>query len=120
MKSYFDIVLLLFVTLTMFISMMFFAEELTVEQEGIHLRNRIIELIEINNGYTNETESEVNNLINESGRDIVVNVNKKGILEYGEEVVFEIVITYERKLPFDKESKSVEYKVIGEYYNING
>ncbi len=120
MKSYFEIALILFVTLTMFVCMMFFAEEVTIEQEGIHLRNRVTEIIEINNGYTENAEREVNKLIHDSGRNIRVNVNKRGNLEQGEEVLFEIVITYERKLPFDSSGKSVNYKINGEYYNING
>ena len=120
MKSYFEIALILFVTLTMFVCMMFFAEEVTIQQEGIHLRNRVTEIIEINNGFTTNAEIEVNNLIRESGRDIKVIVNKKGNLAQGEEVLFEIVITYERKLPFDINGKNVNYVIKGEYYNING
>lgn len=119
MKSFFDIVLLLFVTLTMFICMMFFAEELTIQQEAIHLRNRVIEIMEINNGYTNEAKNEINKIIEKSGRNIKVNVNKEGTLRQGEEVIFDIVITYERRLPFDESGKEIEYKIMGEYYNIN-
>ena len=44
MKDFFDIVLILFITLTMFICMMFFAEEVAVQQEAVHLRNRVIEI----------------------------------------------------------------------------
>ena len=62
MKSFFDTFLLLFVTLTMFVCMMFFAEEITVQQKGIHLRNRVVEIIEINNGYTSVAENEIKTL----------------------------------------------------------
>ena len=46
----------------MFVCMMFFAEEITVQQKGIHLRNRVVEIIEINNGYTSVAENEINSL----------------------------------------------------------
>lgn len=120
MKSFFDIVLILFITLTMFVCMMFFAEELTIQQEGIHLRNRVIEILEINNGYTENAKNELNTLIEKSGKDILVNVNKEGILERGEEVIFEVIISYERRLPFNENGSEVSYKIMGEYYNING
>ena len=42
MKDFFDIVLILIITLTMFICMMFFAEEVSILQEAVHLRNRVI------------------------------------------------------------------------------
>ena len=42
MKDLFNIVVILFITLTMFICMMFFAEEVAVQHEAIHLRNRVI------------------------------------------------------------------------------
>lgn len=120
MKDLFNIVVILFVTLTMFICMMFFAEEVAVQHEAIHLRNRVIEQIEINNGYTTEAETEINKLINKSGRTIIVNVSKKGNLSYGEKINIEVIIFYQRKLPFDLEGKLVKYSIIGEYYNING
>ena len=120
MKDIFDIVIILFITLTMFICMMFFVEEFSVQQEAIHLRNRVIEQIEINNGYTSEAEQEVHKLINKSGRTIIVNVSKKGVLSYGEKVIIEIIIFHNRRLPFNNEGKEVKYTIMGEYYNING
>ena len=104
----------------MFICMMFFAEEVTVQQEAIHVRNRVIEQLEINGGYTIEAKEQINKLIENSKRTIIVNVSKTGKLSFGEKITFEVAIYYERKLPFDTESKIVKYNVIGEYYNING
>ncbi len=120
MKDFFDIVLVLFITLTMFVCMMFFAEEIAVQQEAVHLRNRVIEIIEIENGYTEEAREIVNEIINKSKRNIIVNVSKNGELEFGEKVIIEISIFYERKLPFDETGKLVKYTIMGEYYNING
>ena len=120
MKDFFDIVLILFITITMFICMMFFAEEVSVQQEAIHLRNRVIEIIEIENGYTQEAKEKVNNLVINSNRTIIVNVNKEGKLNYGDKVLIEVVIFYNRRLPFNQEGKLVKYSILGEYYNING
>jgi len=120
MKDLFNVILIIFVTLTIFVCMMFFAEEVLVQHEAIHLRNRVIEQIEINSGYTTEAEEEINKLINDSERTIVVNVSKKGKLSYGEKINIEVIIFYERKLPFDLNGKLVKYSIIGEYYNING
>lgn len=119
MKNFFDIVLIIFITLTMFISMMFFAEEVIVQQEATHLRNRVIEQIEIHNGYTIKAKREIRKLIEKSKRTIIVNVSKNGKLDFGEKVTIEVAIFYERRLPFI-EKKMVKYAVIGEYYNING
>lgn len=120
MKDFFDIVLILFITLTMFVCMMFFAEEIAVQQEAVHLRNRVIEIIEIENGYTDKAKETVNGIINKSKRNIIVNVSKNGELEFGEKVIIEISIFYERKLPFDAKGKLIKYTIMGEYYNING
>lgn len=119
MKNMFDVMLVLIVTLTMFISMMFFAEEVVIEQEAIHLRSRIYEIVEIEGGYTQNAKSEVKRLIDNSDRNIIVNVSKEGKLSYGERITFEVIIFYDRKIPFVPNSKNVKYNIFGEYYNIN-
>ena len=120
MKDFFDIVLILIITLTMFICMMFFAEEVSVQQEAVHLRNRVIEIIEIENGYTQQAKLKVNDLIISSKRDVIINVSKNGLLEYGDKVIIEVAIYYNRRLPFKPTGDLVKYSVLGEYYNING
>ena len=60
----------------MFVCMMFFAEEITVQQKGIHLRNRVVEIIEINNGYTSVAENEIKSLFSKYNKDITLNVSK--------------------------------------------
>lgn len=119
MKSVFDIMLIVFVTLTMFVCMMFFAEEIGVQQQAIHLRNRINEILEINGGYTNEAKTELDSLIDNLSRTTTVEFSKTGKLNYGEKIIFEIVIFYKRKLPFYQDSTTVRYGIEGEYYNIN-
>ena len=120
MKDFFDIVLILVITLTMFICMMFFAQEVSVQQEAVHLRNRVIEIIEIENGYTTEAKEKVKNLIINSKRDIIVNVSKEGNLNYGDKVIIEVSVFYNRRLPFNPNGNLVKYSILGEYYNING
>ena len=120
MKDFFDIVLMLFITLTMFICMMFFAEEVSVQQEAVHLRNRVIEIIEIENGYTTAAKNKVNELITNSKRNIIVNVSKNGTLNYGDKVIIEVNIYYNRRLPFNPSGDLVKYSILREYYNING
>jgi len=120
MKDFFDIILILFITLTMFICMMFFAEEVAVQQEAVHLRNRVIEIIEIENGYTEVAKAKVNDIILRSKKDIKVTVSKEGKLEYGESVMIKIDIFYQRRLPFNNSGEQVKYSIMGEYYNING
>ena len=120
MKDFFDIVLILVITLTMFICMMFFAQEVSVQQEAVHLRNRVIEIIEIENGYTQEAKDKVKNLIINSKRDIIVNVSKEGNLNYGDKVIIEVSVFYNRRLPFNPNGNLVKYSILGEYYNING
>lgn len=120
MKDFFDIFLILMITLTMFICMMFFAEEVSIQQEAVHLRNRVIEIIEIENGYTDAAKEKVNELIANSKRDVIVNVSKSGKLDYGDKVIIEVAIYYNRRLPFNPSAELVKYSILGEYYNING
>jgi len=119
MKDFLDIFIICIVTITIFFCMMIFAKEVLIQQQALHLRNRIIEIIEIENGYTDNAKQEINNLIQKSKNTIIINVNKIGTLEYGEKLTFEIITFYERKLPFQIESKSIKYSIIGEYYNVN-
>jgi hypothetical protein len=119
MKSVFDVMLIIFVTLTMFICMMFFAEEVTVQQQTVHLRNRVIEILEINGGYTEEAKEEVDNIIDNLNREVEFNISKEGKLEYGEKITFDVVVLFKRKLPFYKDPMTVRYVVNGEYFNTN-
>ena len=119
MKDIFDIFLILIITLTMFICMMFFAEEVAISNEAVHLRNRVIEILEINSGYTDKAKEEVKDLIENSKRNIIVNISKEGKLLYGEKVIIEVVMFYDRRLPFNNYDKQVKYSIMGEYYNTN-
>ena len=118
MKDFLDTAVIVITCLLFFVCMMFFAKEITIKEETQNLRNRVIEIIEINNGYTEEAKSEVLELTSSFKNDVNVIVSKEGKLEYGEEVNIIIEVTYKRKLPFSEE-KEVKYSVIGKYYNVN-
>ena len=62
--------------------------------------------------------NEINSLFSKYNKDISLNVSKEGTLSQGEKMFFEIIIIHTRTLPFN--TSDVEYKIIGEYYNING
>lgn len=119
MKNMFDVMLVLIITLTMFIAMMFFAEEVSIEHEAIHFRSRVSEILEIEGGYTEAAKAKVNQLINKSNRTIIVNVSKEGKLDYGEKITFEVIFFYNRKIPFVADENLIKYNIFGEYYNIN-
>ena len=114
--------------------MMLFAEEVSIHQEGIHLRNRINEIIKIENGYTDVAKNKINELLELSKRDITVTVDKIGSLAYGDKLEFIFIgngflkyqirrmmgIIYKRKLPFNINDGNIQYILKGRYYNING
>ena len=120
MKDYFDIVLILAITLTVFFCMMFFAEEIIVQQKAVHLRNRIVEQMEINGGYTIEAKTAIDQMIADEGPNIQVTVSKSGKLNFGEKVEFEVIVFYQRRLPFNANGETIKYVVKGEYYNVYG
>jgi hypothetical protein len=98
---------------------MLFAEEVTVQQQTVHLRNRIVEILEINGGYTEEAKEEINDIIDNLNKEVGFNITKEGKLEYGEKVTFDVSIFFERKLPFYNNPVTVRYGVTGEYFNTN-
>ena len=118
MKSVFEVVLIIFITIVMFMSMVFFADEITVSQEAVQIRNETINLIEINGGYTEQVKSEINSKIEKLNKNIIITVSKEGRLNYGEEVNIEVSITYRRKIPFLNIDKDVIYKSRGVFYNV--
>lgn len=119
MKSVFDVVLIIFITMLIFISMIFFSEEVLVSQQALHIRNKVINMVEINSGFTNEVESELTNSSENKNIDANVVVSKVGRLEYGEKLYVEVIVRHKRKLPFSNNEKIVEYSSKGVFYNVN-
>lgn len=117
MKSVFDVILMLWLSLTFLFCMMIFSEDVLVRQEGIHIRNKVNEIVEINGGYTQTASTEINDLISKYNNQVNINFSKNGKLDFGEKLVYEIVISYKRQLPFEKNEKTVSYSISGIYYN---
>ena len=119
MKSVFDVILIIFITIVMFMSMVFFTDEVVVSQEAVHIRNEVINLIEIYSGYTEEAKAVMNSKLESLDKDVTITVSKEGKLIYGEEVKVEVSILYNRKLPFLNIDKEVIYKSKGVFYNVS-
>lgn len=118
MKSIFDVIMMIFISITMFISMMFFTEEVLVKQQAIQIRNRVINLIEIESGYTNLVEEKLEADLKKFPKDYSILVSKVGKLDQFENVKVEVIINHNRKLPFNLEKK-VQHKSTGVFYNVN-
>lgn len=118
MKSVFEVVLIIFITVVMFMSMVYFADEITVSQETVQIRNETINLIEINGGYTEEAKNEITTKVEKLNKDISITVSKEGRLSYGEKVSVEVSINYNRKIPFLNINQDVVYKSKGVFYNV--
>ncbi len=118
MKSIFDVIMIIFISITMFISMMFFTEEVLIKQQAIQIRNRVINLIEIESGYTDLVEFQLENDLEHFHKDYSILVSKKGKLDQFEKVEVDVIINHNRKLPFNLEKK-VQHKISGVFYNVN-
>lgn len=119
MKSVFDMVLIIIICFLMIFCMLIFCEEVLIRQQGVHLRDKINELVEINSGYTSEVEDSINVLLENFNYEYDILFSKNGKLLYGEELIYIVKIYYERYLPFYEESQKVEFIINGQYYNIN-
>lgn len=118
MKSIFDVIMIIFISMTMFVSMLFFSEEILVKQQAVQIRNRLINLIEIESGYTENVEEQLKTDLNDFSKDYKINVSKYGRLDQFEKLEIEVVIKHNRKLPFNTEQK-VEHISRGVFYNVN-
>ncbi|HPE14358.1 MAG TPA: hypothetical protein PLT65_00770 [Bacilli bacterium] len=119
MKNIFDILLIIFISFTVMICMFLFTEEVAVQQKTVHIRNKVIEIIEINGGYTEDAKIEADNIISNIKDKVDIIVSKEGKLNFGEKIIVEVVLKHIRALPFNYSTKTVYYRSAGEYYNIN-
>lgn len=117
MKNVFDIILMIWISLIFLFCMVIFSEEVFIRQQSIHIRNKVNEIIEINGGYTQDAENEVNNLISNLKYQTDIEISKTGKLNFGEKVEYKITMHYTRKLPFSKNLQYIKYETVGEYYN---
>lgn len=119
MKSVFDVILMVWISLMFLFCMVIFSEEVFIRQQSVHIRNKVNEIIEINGGYTQDAENEVNTLISKIKYQTNIEVSKKGKLNFGDKIEYKITMHYIRKLPFSQNPQQIKYSIIGEYYNTN-
>lgn len=117
MKNVFDMILMIWISLTFLFCMVIFGEEVYIRQQTIHIRNKINEIVEINGGYTATAENEVNNLLSNIKYTSNVVVSKRGKLNYGEKLQYKVTLYYSRNLPILNQNQNIEYSIDGEYYN---
>ena len=117
MKNVFDVILMIWISLIFLFCMVTFSEEVLIKQQSIHIRNKVNEIIEINGGYTQTAKNEINSLISKVKYQINIEFSKEGKLAFGEKVEYKIIMSYERKLPFQKNPQQIKYETVGEYYN---
>lgn len=113
MKNVFDVILMIWLSLTMIFCIVLFSEEVFIRQQSIHIRNKISEIVEIHGGYTTDAENEVNDLLSNIKYQTDINVSKNGKLEYGEKITFKVILHHQRKIPFFNTVQNVEYSIIG-------
>ena len=119
MKSVFYIILMIWLSFMMLFCMMLFSEDVFIKHQAVHIRNKVNEIVEINNGYTTNAENEINNLISQLDQDIEIIVSKRGKLNFGEKLNYKVIIKYKRKLPFNINQQDVSFSIGGEFYNSN-
>ena len=117
MKNVFDVILMIWIGLIFMFCMVTFSEEVFIRQQTIHLRNKMNEILEINGGYTQQADQEINSLFSKSKYSYEFQISKKGKLNYGEKVEYKIILHYKRKLPFNIDTEDIEHSIMGEYYN---
>lgn len=66
MKNIFDVVLMIWLSMTILLCLILFSEEVFIRQQSIHIRNKVNEIVEINSGYTEDAEIEVNELLSKT------------------------------------------------------
>lgn len=118
MKNVFEIVLIIFITLSTFMAMVFFVDEVSISQSTVQIRNEIINLIEINGGYTQEVKDEVIDRLEKINKQVTVSVSKEGKLAYGEEIVVTVSIAHKRSMTFLNIDNDVIYTSKGVFYNV--
>lgn len=119
MKNVFDVILMIWLSLTIIFCMVLFSEEVFIRQQTIHIRNKVNEVVEINSGYTETAEKEIKKLFTKIKYPSEIEVSKNGKLEYGEKLEYKVILHHSRKLPFFSEPQNVEYTIMGEFYNAN-
>ena len=116
MKNFFELIITVIIGLMFLLIFVFFSEDAMYKNEAIHIRNKINELIEINDGYTSEVENIVSSMDDNKNYIIEINVSKYGILDYKEKLEYDVILHYKRNMFFN--TKEATYKISGYYFQI--
>lgn len=119
MKNVFEVILMMWLSLTILFCLVVFSEEVFIRQQTIHIRNKVNEIVEINSGYTEDAKLEIEEFLTKIKYESEVEVSKVGKLDYGERLDYRVIIKHDRILPFFSESQKLEFAISGEFYNIN-
>lgn len=117
MKSVFETIVIVFVSLVMVMAMVFFVDEVVAQQECVQVRNQIIDIVDVNGGYTAAAKAQVDEVIATSSEPVTVSVSKTGVLAYGEKIEIKVELVHKRIIPMLGIDEDVLYSAKGMYYN---
>lgn len=117
MKSVFETIVIVVASLIMLMGMVYFVDEVNTQQHTIQVRNQVIDIIDVNGGYTAAAKAKVDEVIAESEEPLTVTVSKAGSLAYGEKIEIKIEVEHQRKIPGIGIDETVIYTAKGMYYN---
>lgn len=117
MKSVFETIIIVIASLTMVMGMVYFVDEVNTQQHTVQIRNQVIDIIDVNGGYTTSAKDKVDEIIAESEEPLKVTVSKAGVLAYGEKIEIKVEINHRRKIPGLSIDERVIYSAKGMYYN---
>lgn len=115
----FEVMLVIYVSLVMLVSMVYFTDEVAINNQAIYLRNKIINQIDVHGGYTEELENKIILELEKFDKDIILEISKKGQLNFGESVTVKVTIDHQRTIPVLNIDKKIIYSSEGVFYNAN-
>ena len=117
MKSVFETIVIVVAALVMVLAMVYFVDEVNTQQQLIQVRNQVIDIIDVNGGYTTAAKYKVDDIIAASEEPLKVTVSKAGVLGYGEKIEVKVEVTHYRNIPGLRIDEDVIYSARGMYYN---
>lgn len=117
MKSVFETIIIVFVSLIMTLGMVFFVDEVVAQQECVQIRNQIIDIVDVNGGYTAAAKAQADEVIATASEPVTISVSKTGVLSYGEKIEIKVELVHKRKIPLLGIDEDVLYSAKGMYYN---
>lgn len=112
MKNNIEIMASIGLFFMIFLSIFIFTKEVFVRQELVLIKSQINEILEINRGYTSEAKEQIIVLLDNLNVEYTFEVTNDGLLDLGEDIVYNLVVNRNFKL------LEFDYTVSGRYYNI--